>query len=182
MVPIPCRRKFEENKGAIHMLQIRTAEPQDLGRIMEIYHYAQDFMVQTGNPTQWRHAHPAEEMIRADINQKICKVLYDENGIHGVFALLEGRDPTYARIDGGSWRNDGPYVTIHRVAGDGQVHGLFSCIADYCKAISDNIRIDTHADNKIMQKQIERNGFQKCGIIYLENGDPRIAYQWTNEQ
>lgn len=49
----------------------------------------------------------------------------------------------------------------------------------YCKNISQNIRADTHADNQIMQKLMEKNGFMKCGIIYVKNGTPRIAYHWT---
>jgi RimJ/RimL family protein N-acetyltransferase len=40
-----------------------------------------------------------------------------------------------------------------------------------------NIRIDTHRDNAIMQHLLEKNGFVKCGIIYVEDGSPRIAYQ-----
>ena len=79
-------------------------------------------------------------------------------------------------------RYDEPYLTIHRLAGDGQVHGLFQCVADYCKNISRNIRVDTHANNRIMQKLMEKNGFTKCGIIYVKDGTPRIAYHWTDFQ
>lgn len=72
--------------------------------------------------------------------------------------------------------NEEPYLTIHRLAGDGQVHGLFQCVLNYCKNISQNIRVDTHADNQTMQKLIEKSGFIKCGIIHVKNGTPRIAY------
>lgn len=40
-----------------------------------------------------------------------------------------------------------------------------------------NIRIDTHRNNRIMQHCIDRYGFSYCGIIYLESGDERLAYQ-----
>ncbi len=40
-----------------------------------------------------------------------------------------------------------------------------------------NFRIDTHNDNKIMQHVIEKNGFIRCGIIYVKDGSPRIAYE-----
>ena len=43
--------------------------------------------------------------------------------------------------------------------------------------LSGNIRIDTHKDNKIMQGLLARHGFSYCGIIYLKNGSPRLAYQ-----
>ena len=28
-----------------------------------------------------------------------------------------------------------------------------------------------------LSAELEKYGFKKCGIIYLANGDPRIAYQ-----
>ena len=39
------------------------------------------------------------------------------------------------------------------------------------------ISIDTHKDNLIMQKFLSKNGFDRCGIIYVEDGTERIAYQ-----
>ena len=51
-----------------------------------------------------------------------------------------------------------------------------ACI-DFCTQTISNIRIDTHENNKTMQNALERIGFVRCGIIYLPNGDPRIAYQ-----
>ena len=46
------------------MLAVRKAEAADFGRIMQIYRIAQDFMIETGNPNQWRHSHPSEEQIK----------------------------------------------------------------------------------------------------------------------
>ena len=34
-------------------------------------------------------------------SKKVCKVIYDETGIHGVFALFDGAEPTYAHIEEG---------------------------------------------------------------------------------
>jgi hypothetical protein len=48
---------------------------------------------------------------------------------------------------------------------------------DWCFSKDPNIRIDTHRDNKIMQHNILKEGFSYCGIIYLESGDERLAYQ-----
>lgn len=125
------------------MLNIRNATTEDLEQIMKIYRYAQDYMIASGNPTQWGHFYPDEELIKSDIDKKVCKVIYDEYRIHGVFALFHDADPTYEHIEDGNWLNDEPYLTIHRLAGDGQVHGLFSCVLNYCKDISSNIRADT---------------------------------------
>ncbi len=161
------------------MLEIRKATIDDLGRLMEIYRSAQDYMVRSGNPNQWGYSYPDSDIIRSDIEKGVCNVISDSGVIHGVFALFTGVDPTYLRIDGGSWLNDEPYVTIHRIAGDGKVHGIFKCAVDYCKSISSNVRIDTHKDNKTMQNLIVRSGFVKCGIIYVRDMSPRLAFQWA---
>ncbi len=163
-------------------MNIRTAAPADYDRIMEIYRIAQDYMIESGNPNQWGHFYPEPELIAADISEGACRVLCDEEGIHGVFAMFTEPDPTYAYIEGGAWLNDAPYITIHRVASGGERRGVVRCVMDYAKTLADNIRIDTHAQNTTMQRQLEKNGFAKCGTIYLENGDSRTAYQWTAER
>ena len=97
-------------------------------------------------------------------------MIYDETGIHGVFARFDGAE----HIEEGEWLNDEPYVTIHRLASDGRVHGLFQCAAEHCKLLSPNVRVDTHANNTTMQRLIEKSGFKKCGIIHVRDGSPRI--------
>ena len=161
------------------MLNVKNADMADFEQIMKIYKYAQDYMIKSGNPVQWGHFYPDAELIKSDICQNVCRVIYDKDGRHGVFALFKGAEPAYKHIENGNWLNEEPYLTIHRLAGDGQVHGLFQCVLNYCKNICQNIRADTHADNQIMQKLMEKNGFMKCGIIYVKNGTPRIAYHWT---
>lgn len=157
---------------------IRKAETDDFENIMSIYLYAQDFMIESGNPNQWGHSYPKKELVKEDIKRGICHLVCDDCGSHGVFALVGGDEPTYQYIEDGKWLNDDEYVTVHRIAGDGKVKGIFNCAINYCKSISDNIRIDTHMDNKIMQKLIEKNDFKRCGRIYVADGSPRIAYQW----
>ena len=161
-------------------MTIRKAAPGDLSRIMDIYHAAQEFMIRSGNPDQWAHIYPTEALVREDIQRGICHVVCDGEAIHGVFALMSGDEPTYQYIEGGTWLNDAPYLTVHRVASDGTAHGIFSRMADYCKGLSDDVRIDTHHKNLPMQRQIEKNGFVRCGTIYVEDGSPRIAYHWTS--
>lgn len=161
------------------MMIIRKARIEDLAHIMEIYRQAQDFMIESGNPTQWGHSYPSEELIRKDISNGVCHLICDDEGPHGVFALFCGDEPTYQYIENGEWLNDDVYVTVHRIASDGKVHGIFDYGIQYCKGISDNIRIDTHKSNIVMQKLIERNGFEECGIIYVADGSSRIAYHWS---
>lgn len=159
------------------MLQVRKATTRDFERILEIYEIARKFMIRTGNPNQWKRTNPTEEQIRDDIERGICRLIYDESGIHGVFALCPGEDPTYHIIHGGEWLNQEPYVTIHRIASDQKTHGILAAAIEECKKYEDNIRIDTHRDNKVMQSALRKHGFMHCGIIYLLNGEPREAYQ-----
>ena len=47
---------------------------------------------------------------------------------------------------------------------------------EYGRSRCCHIRVDTHADNKPMQHLAEKYGFSRRGIIYVEDGTPRIAY------
>ena len=40
-----------------------------------------------------------------------------------------------------------------------------------------HLRIDTHADNRPMRNHIAGAGFVYCGIIRVEDGSPRLAYE-----
>lgn len=158
---------------------IRKSTVRDLDRIMEIYDIARDFMRASGNPTQWGDGYPVRALIEEDIERGESYVITDGEEIHGVFMFMQREEPTYAKIEG-AWLSDLPYGTIHRVATDGKCRGLFDLCVDFCAKITSNLRVDTHHDNLPMQRAIARNGFTKCGIIYmLHDGTPRIAYQRT---
>ncbi len=159
------------------MYAIRNAELKDLPRIEAIYAYARNFMAATGNPHQWGTKEPPTEQIIADIQDGSLYAVTDETGIHGVFFFAMGEDPTYRSIYEGCWLSDTPYGTIHRVASDGS-GGIFTAALEFCKGRSSHIRIDTHQDNTIMQHVVEKNGFSLRGIIYIEDGTSRIAYEY----
>ena len=157
--------------------EIVTAKEADLPRILEIYDIAKAYMRANGNPNQWNGAYPDSETLRTDIEKQRLYVYKKDGRIHGVFMLLLEEEPTYAYIEDGSWREETPYGTIHRLAGDGEVRGLFAKCVAFCESKVKYLRADTHFDNHTMQHLLEKNGFERRGIIYLKNGDPRIAYQ-----
>jgi hypothetical protein len=157
------------------MYQIRKAEWEDLPRILEIYAYARDFMEKTGNPNQWKKTNPPRETLEADIKAGNLYVV-EADGIHGVFAYFTEPDPTYAYIEDGAWLDDSPYGTIHRIAGDGS-GGVFRAVLSFVQKINPHVRIDTHEDNMVMQHVLAKHDFVRCGIIYLANGEPRIAFE-----
>ena len=104
--------------------------------------------------------------------------MIEENGsIHAVVALIIAEDPTYVYIEQGAWHSDATYGTIHRVAGDGKLHGIFALVTEFCSRKISHLRVDTHRDNQVMQHLILRNGFEECGVIYVADGTPRLAYE-----
>ena len=104
-------------------------------------------------------------------------MIYDETGIHGVFALFDGAEPTYAHIEEGEWLNDEPYVIGWPATGGST--GCSNAPPSIASFFPPNVRVDTHANNTTMQRLIEKSGFKKCGIIHVRDGSPRIAYHWT---
>ena len=158
------------------MLSIRSAEFDDLPRILDIYAEAREFMRRTGNPNQWWDYHPAESILREDIPKGQLYVIESEDMIGGVFAYIQGTDPTYLEIEGGSWLNDEPYGVIHRIAVAHRGQGLIARIFDWALQQCPNLRIDTHRDNAPMRRALEKYGFAYCGIIHIRNGDERLAF------
>lgn len=154
---------------------IRHAHPSDLPRIEAIYAYARAFMRATGNPNQWGTSHPPMAQIEQDIADNTLYVITENEIVHGVFYFAIEEDPTYLKIFDGGWRLDAPYGVIHRIAGDG-TGGIVQAAVDFAKEKIPYLRMDTHADNQVMQHVLTKNGFQRCGIIYLADGNPRIAF------
>ncbi len=91
----------------------------------------------------------SEDIASGDSHVMVCG-----GKIVATFLLRGGADPTYDVINGGRWPNDLPYATIHRIAGDGSVKGILHSAMQYALQQYDAVRIDTHRDNKVMQKAI----------------------------
>lgn len=39
------------------------------------------------------------------------------------------------------------------------------------------MRADTHKDNETMQSLLLKNGYEYCGIIFVEDGTERLAFE-----
>lgn len=115
---------------------------------------------------------------RGILKQEICTFSRKQARIHAAFAFIIGADPCYTVIEQGEWKSDAPYAAVHRVASDGTLHNVIGRIMDFAKSNISHIRIDTHEHNKVMQKALEKQGFERCGIIYVPDGTPRIAFEW----
>ena len=160
---------------------IRHTTLEDKTEVLRVYACAREIMRNSGNPNQWGVDKPEWELVENDILNGNSYVMEDDSGIFAVFSFIPGEDETYGYIEG-QWLNDEPYGTIHRIASDGSHRGIMRKAIDFCGQKTENIRIDTHEDNKLMQHQLNKLGFTYCGTIYLLNGDPRRAYQKVIEK
>ncbi len=159
-------------------MEIRKTTMKDFDIVLEIYAQARQFMKDHGNPHQWGDNRPSKEQISDDIRHGCSYVCVEDGQILGVFYYAKTEEPTYAHIYDGAWLNQLPYGVVHRIAAPGGRKGTASFCLNWCMLKSGgNIRIDTHQDNLPMQRMLEKNGFVKCGIIRLTDGDLRLAYQ-----
>ncbi len=159
-------------------MEIRKATLNDLDALMEIYAHAREEMIKNNNPLQWAKVEPEKSKVISRINSGVHYVIEENSQICGGFSLIPGKDPTYEHIDG-KWLNDLPYLTIHTIASNNTVKGVFKAAIDYGFSICNTIRIDTHIDNKIMIHLLNKYGFTYCGVIRLLNLEPRQAYMKT---
>lgn len=162
-------------------MKIEKASLASLDTILAIYEDARAYMRAHGNAEQWSGGYPKESVLRSDIEKGNLYLCKEDEEILGVFCYFEGEDPTYGRIDGGAWLNDKTYGVIHRIAVARHQRGVASFCFAWCFSKCRNLKIDTHRDNYPMQRSLEKNGFSRCGIIYLENGDERVAFQKSDE-
>ena len=168
------------DSGGENML-VRRAAPEDLDAIMAIYDSGRAFMRAQGNYVQWVNGYPSRDLLAEDIRKGQCYVCEAEGEIAGVFAFILGEDPTYQKIEEGSWRSASPYGTVHRLASSGKYRGVGKTCYDFCKCRIGHVRADTHEDNRAMRRSLERNGFQRRGVIHIADGTPRIAYEFLAE-
>lgn len=158
---------------------IRRAVAADLDDMMEIFEFGKQIMRTDGNMLQWTGGYPQRELVAAEIGRgNSYVVLADDGVVVATFALILSDDPTYRVIYNGQWTDDVlPYGTIHRIASHPDYHDVARQCFNYAWSVRPNLRVDTHADNRIMQQVLLKAGFRYCGIIHLANGDERLAYQ-----
>ncbi len=161
---------------------VRPATLADLSDMLRMYEHSRSIMRAHGNTTQWVNGYPNEALLRNDISHGVSyiieEVTADSTKLIGCFAFIVGNDPTYRIIEEGCWQdNEVPYGTIHRLACAPDCHGVAQACLDFCDRHAPSLRLDTHADNLIIQHIATRADFSYCGIIYVSDGTSRRAYQ-----
>ena len=161
-------------------MKTRPATIKDMDVIMDLVVKARGIMRSSGNMQQWTDGYPSRELIEEDIRLGRGFVEVPDEGGEPLayFAYIEGIEPTYNTIYQGAWiDDDSPYAVIHRLASAPETHGVFDAVMAFATSRCSNLKVDTHRDNHIMQHNFLKHGFRYCGIIYLESGAERLAYQ-----
>lgn len=164
-------------------MEFRQAKISDLDQIVEIIELSKKYLKET-KVDQWQDGYPAKEDLRRDIENRNSYVLTNKDEIVATTVISLDGESTYNSIFNGEWITNEDYIVMHRVA----VHdkykgkGIFKELIKEAEVLALNkgissIKIDTHRDNISMQRAVVKNDFQKCGIIYLEDGSERIAFE-----
>ena len=169
----------------LEKLILRPTCEGDLPEVMRIIADAQaDFRAR--GIDQWQNGYPNEQSIRGDIERGESYVVTRGEQIVATAMITFAPDPNYAVIDDGEWLLAAPksYATIHRISvdlaerGQGIAEWIVGQTERMCrKRGADSLRIDTHRDNRSMQRVAEKNGMTLCGIIHLADGAERLAYE-----
>ena len=164
-------------------MEFRKTFKTDINNIMNIIKQAQSYFKEQGID-QWQNNYPNAETISNDIEEEHSYVLLKDNKIVATSAVSFDGEKTYESIYEGEWISNNKYAVIHRIAVDNTYKGLglSSQIIKYVEKLCLNkgvhsIKVDTHEENIPMQKLLKKNKFKYCGIIYLEDGSKRIAFE-----
>lgn len=156
---------------------VRNATLGDLDHIMEMVDHSRSIMRANGNNSQWG-GYPGRDLIGNDIATGIGHVMTEGSRVVGYFAMLTQPEPTYEYIEDGLWLDDTtPYVTLHRLACVPGMQGIARCAFEWGEAHASSVRVDTHLDNHIMLHIINSRGYTRCGVVYMQDGSPREAFQ-----
>lgn len=157
-------------------MKIRLARKEDIQAICRIYDLAREHMRAEGNTDQWKK-YPNEKDALEDLRDEALYVM-EEKEIVGAFSFFIGEEKNYRKIEAGAWRKAEPYGSIHRLASSGKCRGIAKACFSYCLERIPYLRIDTHEKNLSMQEALKSFGFRYCGIVYVEDGSRRLAFDY----
>lgn len=164
-------------------MKSRLSERKDIEEIMKIINKGKE-KLKKENIDQWQDGYPNKYSTQKDIQDGYSYVVEENNIILGTAAISFDSEVTYNEIFEGQWLSKENYCVIHRFAVDlsskvkKKGRGIIDLAEKLCleRNIS-SIKIDTHEKNESMKTLLLNNGFKYCGIIYLLDGQKRLAYE-----
>ncbi|MFT4754054.1 MAG: putative GNAT superfamily acetyltransferase [Salibacteraceae bacterium] len=166
-------------------MNIRLTKSPDLPAMMRIIQDAQIHLA-TQQIDQWQDGYPNESIIKNDIQSGNSYVIINENSeIVATTMFTTAPESTYSSIDG-DWfiPVHQTYGVIHRLAisAKHRNQGIAKFVFNHFEnELSRNnhtsMKVDTHRGNKGMQHMLTSIGYKYCGVIYLNTGDERLAFE-----
>ena len=168
----------------------RRAESADMDALLDILEQAKAYLRESG-VDQWQEGYPNREALAADIETGRGWLFecVDNGEIAGYECVAMTPEVCYREIDG-AWLTEGEnYAVIHRAMAAARYRGtrlaaeMFSFAAELAAGMGRlSVRVDTHRDNKAMNRLCEKQGFTYCGVVDLGLVDPasdslRNAYE-----
>ncbi len=151
---------------------------EDIELMMSMFEHSRGVMRADGNMTQWV-GYPTVDGITADIERGVSYIIEEHSRPVGTFAMVPGVEPTYGYIEHGRWIDtQTPYATIHRLAAMPSTKGIAETTFGYAKEHFSHLRADTHHSNRPLHHILDREAFVYCGVVYMNDGSPRDAYEW----
>lgn len=164
-------------------MKLLQATKDDVNQLFHCIEEARSYFKENKIPQWQSKQYPSIHHIFQDIEKGQSYVVKEDDQVIATAAISLEKDPNYIHIEG-HWLKDENYMVVHRIAilptwKGKQVGKLFIEYAKK-KALAfgyASVRIDTHPKNQAMIRLIEKCGFTYCGIIYVEDGTPRNAYE-----
>lgn len=155
--------------------------PEDVPAIMTLVEAAVRRLAAMG-VDQWQDGYPNRGRIEQDVAEGIGYVIEEADRVVAYGAVIFTGEDAYRAIEG-QWLTEGEnYVVMHRmcvaeeVVGQGFGRRFMEAAEQLSRGRVRSFRVDTHADNRVMQSLLPRFGFTRCGTIHI-NGRPFEAFE-----
>ncbi len=167
-------------------MRFRKTEEKDKAQVVGLWDQSRAYFKEN-QIDQWQDGYPDLACLEADMITEESYVLVDEETeeVLGTCFVSFAGEPDYDVIYEGNWQKAEPYGVVHRVAvtparkGQGLAGQMIDEAVKLCREKGvGSIRMDTHEDNRSMQRMLVKNGFLYRGIILLRrDGAKRVAFE-----
>lgn len=159
----------------------RPATPEDISTILCLIEAAVRRLKEQG-VDQWQDGYPNQGRIEQDLAEGIGYVIEENDRVVAYGAVIFTGEEAYRTIEGAWLTEEENYVVVHRmcvadaVMGQGFGRRFMEAVEQLSRGRVRSFRVDTHADNRVMQSLLPRLGFTRCGTIRID-GRPFEAFE-----
>lgn len=161
-------------------MNFRKSSTNDIEKIVSIINDAKDYFKEN-KIDQWQGVYPNQTDIKKDIANCTSYILEDKDEVVGTVSLSFEVENAYYEICG-EWLSNDKYLTIHRMAIKNSYKGsnVSSLLIKNIERITIenniySIKVDTHEDNLVMKKFLEKNGFLYCGVVQYKEENQNLV-------